>query len=412
MVDLHQDSASPDKRPEGESPVPETAARMPGVYARERVLIAAVVLLLALFAFTAFVARQYHRTVHRLGDQWFSKGEAALKAGETSRAITDYRNALVYKPDEESFEFHLAVALDRAGREDEARSYLLSLLNDSPGSGPINLALARIAVNLKNSSNAVRYYHNAIYGVWDSDPLLQRWDVRRELCEYLLNRQDTVGAEPDLIALAQETPPNDVRRENVSGDLLLRAGLWNRALTAYRAALTVNRHDTDALSGAGRAAFQLAMYSDAADYFRRLPPSEREAPAVADDFALAQEAATMNALRPGLRASEAAKRTTKALAVALSRISSCAQSHGQPLKASPHSTAPPSELQTLYATARQNRQIWSEMNLAHHPDQVVAAMTFAVQAERAASQDCGPPATIGDRALSLIATSAARPPSE
>jgi tetratricopeptide (TPR) repeat protein len=412
MVDLHQDSVPSEKRPEGESPVPETAARMPGVYARERVLIASVVLLLALFAFTAFVARQYHRTVHRLGDQWFSKGEAALNAGQTSEAITDYRNALVYKPDEESFEFHLALALDKAGRDDEARSYLLSLLPDSPGSGPINLALARIAVNLKNSSNAVRYYHNAIYGVWDSDPLLQRWEVRRELCEYLLNQRDIVNAEPDLIALAQETPPNDVHRENVSGDLLLRAGLWNRALTAYRAALAVDRHDSDALAGAGRAAFQLAMYSDAADYFRRLPASQRQAPAVADDFALAQEAATMNALRPGLRASEEAKRATKALSVALSRLSSCAQLRGQPLRMPPHSTAPPSELQNLYATAQQNRQIWSETNLAHHPDQVVAAMTFAVQAERAASQVCGPPEAIGDKALSLIAASSARPPSE
>lgn len=412
MVDLHQDSVPPEKPPETESPVPETAARMPGVYARERVLIACVVLLVALFAFTAFVARQYHRTVHRLGDQWFSKGESALQAGKTSDAVTDYRNALVYKPDDQTFEFHLALALDKAGREDEARSYLLSLLPDSPGSGPINLALARIAVNLKRNSDAIRYYHSAIYGVWDTDPLLQRWDVRRELCEYLLQQRDFADAEPDLIALAQETPPSDVRRENVTGDLLLRAGLWNRALTAFRAALAVNHNDSDALVGAGRAAFQLAMYSDAADYFRRLPGTRREKPDVTDNFALSQEAATMNALRTGLRASEAGKRAAKALSIALNRISSCAMARGESLTPAKKSSAPLTDLQQLSATSAQNRQMWSEANLAQHPDQVVAAMTFAVQAERAASKDCGPPTTIGDRALSLIATSAARPPSD
>ena len=402
----------PEKRPEPESPVPQTAARMPGMYHRERVLIACVVLLVALFAFTAFIARQYHRTVHRLGDDWYAKGEAAMHAGQTSDAAADYRNALVYKPDDEGFQFHLALALAGAGREDEARSYLLTLLTESPGSGPINLALARVAVNLKNHSDVIRYYHSAIYGVWANDPLTQRWDVRRELCEYLLNQRDMQDAEPDLIALAQETPPTDSGRENIAGDLLSRAGMWPRALTAYRAAIAVNRHDTGALAGAGRAAFQLAMFSDAAGYLQRLPEPDRSAPDVADILALSETAATMNALRPGLRASEAAKRAAKALSSAEARISSCAQTKGQPLPADPRATTPPTNLQNLYSRAQQNRQIWSEMNLAQHPDQVVAAMTFAVQAENAASAECGAPQTVADRALTLIANSAARPPSE
>lgn len=396
--------------PHGKSSVPEAAVRFPGVYHRERVLIACLVLLVALFAFTAFVARQYHRTVHRLGDQWFAKGEAAMGSDQTAAAIADYRNALVYKPDDDTFQYHLALALARTGREDEAQSYLLSLLTESPGSGPINLALARVAVNLNRNADAIRYYHSAIYGVWTLDPLQQRWEVRRELCEYLLNRRDLREAEPDLIALSQEAPPNDPRREKIAGDLLLRAALWSRALAAYRAVLAVNRRDADALAGAGRAAFELAMFSDAADYFKRLPPQARAAPDVQDEFAMAQEAATMNALRPGLRASEAAKRAARALTVAESRISICAAQRGEKLSARSNAATPPTELQKFYATAGQNRQMWSEVNLAHHPDQTVAAMTFAVQAENAATAECGPPQTLADRALSLIATSAARPP--
>ncbi len=392
--------------------MPENTARGPGMYRRERVLIACIVLLIALFAFTAFIARQYHRTVHRLGDQWFAHGETAMKAGETARAITDYRNALVYKPDDDTFEFHLALALAGAGREDEARSYLTTLLTESPGSGPINLALARTAVKLRNNSEAVRYYHNAIYGVWPSDPLTERWNVRRELCEYFLGRNDIQEAQPDLVALAQETPAGDSARQDVAGDLMSRAGMWSRALSAYRAALRVHRRDTDALAGAGRAAFQLAMYSDAAEYLQRLPEPSRSAPDIVETLGLSQQAATMNALRPGLRASEEAKRAAKALSVAQSRISSCARKHGDVLPPKPGATAPPTDLQKLYATARQNRQIWSETNLAHHPDQVVVAMTFAVQAENTASAECGPPQNIADRALSLIAKGATRPPSE
>lgn len=408
ITDEDHGSASLEKRPGGERPAPGTAARMRGTYARERVLLACIILLLALFGFTAFVARQYHRTVHRLGDGWFAKGEGALQAGQAAAAITDYRNALVYKPDDRTFQFHLAVALARDGRDNEARSYLLSLLADSPGSGPINLALARAAVRLESNSDAIRYYHGAIYGVWDSDPLTHRWEARRELCEYLLARRDIQDAEPDLIALSEETPSSDGGLEGIAGDLLLRARLWSRALAAYRATLAVSRNDPDALVGAGRAAFQLAMYSDAADYFRRLPPDRRAAPGVADAFAMAQEAATMNALRPGLRASEAARKAAKALRVAESSISACAQTHGEKVAAMP----PATPLQKLYATARQNRRLWNETNLAHHPDQVVAAMSFAAQAESAASAECGPPRSISDRALSLIAAGTARPASE
>lgn len=411
MTDDEQ-RAMPPGKPDGENPVSENAARMPGVYRRERVLIACLVLLIAFFAFTAFVARQYHRTVHRLGDQWFATGEAATQTGQIAAAITDYRNALVYKPDDDTFQFHLALALARNGREDEAQSYLLSLLTESPGSGPINLALARIAVNINRSFDAIRYYHSAIYGVWNNDPLRQRWEVRRELCEYLLNRNEVQDAQPDLIALAQETPPNDSGRQKVAGDLLLRASLWSRALAAYRAVLSTDRRAPGALAGAGRAAFELAMYSDAADYFRRLPQPNRAAPPISDDFALSQQAATMNALRPGLRASEAAKRAARALAVSEARISDCAKQRGEELHTRANIVTPPTALQKLYATGLQNRRLWSEANLAHHPDQVVAAMTFAVQAESAATGECGPPQSLPDRALTLIARSAARPPSE
>jgi tetratricopeptide (TPR) repeat protein len=404
MAEVQYESTPPDRAASGEQPVHEIAARIPGMYARERVLIACAALLIALFAFTAIVARQYHRTVHRLGDQWFGKGEASMQAGRTSQAVTEYRNALVYKPDDETFEFHLALALASAGREDEARSYLQTLLADSPGSGPINLALARVAVNLNRNSDAIRYYHNAIYGVWDADPLDRRWQVRRELCEYLINERDLRDAEPDLIALAQETPPGDTVRGNIAGSLLLRAGLWSRSLDAFRSVLAVQRRDPDALAGAGRAAFHLAMYSDVTEYFQRLPSAQREAPDVADIFALSQEAATMNALRPGLRASEEAKRAAKALSVALSRISSCAKTRGESLVA----RTPTSNLQKLYATARQNRRTWSEPNLARHSDLVVSVMTFAAKAETAAAAECGPPSSVTDRALSLVASNAAR----
>jgi tetratricopeptide (TPR) repeat protein len=390
------------------APVAVPAARIPGIYARERVLLACVVLLVALFVFTAFIARQYHRTLHRLADQWFASGEAALQAGQTATAVKYYRNALVYKPDDPTFQFHLAQALASAGREDEARAYMLSLLPESPGSGPINLALARVAVRQKSTSDAVRYYHSAIYGVWDANPLERRWEVRRELCEYLLNQGDVQQAEPDLIALAQEVPLRDVAREKIAGGLLLRANLWDHALDTYRGVLTVDRRDPDALAGAGRASFELGKYDEAADFLQRLPRERRQAPDIAQMLGTSLQVEAMDPYRTGLPASQQARRASKALVVAGSRLSACAQKLGESLSASP----PTSDLQKLFATAQQNEKGWSELNLARHPDQVTAVMSFAFQVEATASRQCGSAGSDADRALSLIAASRTRQSSE
>jgi len=372
------------------------------MYVRERVLIACAVLLIALFGFTAFIARQYHRTIHRFADEWFAKGESAMQAGQTRAAINDYRNALVYKPEDPTFQFHLAQALASAGQQVQSRAYLTNLLSEDPESGPINLTLARIAVSEKRNLDAVRYYHSAIYGVWDTDPLTQRWEVRSELCEYLLNQGNAQEAEPDLIALAQEVPLRDVGREKIAGTLLLRAGLWSRALSEFRAVLDTDRRDPDALAGAGRASFQLGDYAESVNYFNRLPRGVRVAPDVAQILPIAQQAQAMNALRPGLPASEQARRAAKALSVANARIAACATQRGESLPAA--SGAAPDQLQKLYVTAQQNKKAWTLLGLSQHPDQVTAAMSFAFQAEAAATKVCGQPQMAADKALSLIAS--------
>ena len=100
---------------------------------RELVLIICFVLLLLMFSVTALVSRLYHRKIHSLADQWYAQGDAAFHAGDAKTAILDYRNALVYSPNNSVFQLHLAQALVSAARFEEARSYLINLLAESPG---------------------------------------------------------------------------------------------------------------------------------------------------------------------------------------------------------------------------------------------------------------------------------------
>jgi len=364
-------------------------------YSREVVLLICLALLVGMFIVTGIVARSYHKIVHTLADQWFAQGMQAYQGGDATNAASDFRNALVYSPDNTSFQFHAAQALDASGKYPEAQSYLLNLLSESPGSGEINLALARIAAHSGLTTDAMRYYSSAIYGVWDADPIAARWDVRYELCKYLLDQNAVAQAQPELIALAQEVPPGDTGREKRAAALLFRAGIWDRALAQYRHVLTSDRHDSDALAGAGKAALELGKYSDAIDYFDRLLPQERDAWNISDTLDAARQIQSADPFLPGLSNREKAQRTASALAEAESRVVECARQLGQTV--SPTTEATP--LQRLSAINQKMKSDWSEPNLASHTDRIDAAMSQVFQMENVAAMDCGAPQAASDKAL-------------
>jgi tetratricopeptide (TPR) repeat protein len=367
-------------------------------YSREVVLVISFVLLIVLFAVTAVVSRLYHDKVQSLANDWFSKGEAAFRSGNVTAALTDYRNALVYSPNNSAFQLHLAQALAAAGHLDEAESYFMNLLAESPGNGEINLELARIAVRKKQSVDPMRYYQSAIYGVWDTDPLTMRWNVRRELCEYLLGAGDLSHAQPEIIALAQEVPAGDLERQKLAGAFLLRGELWDRALAEFTSVLKFDPRDEEALAGAGQAAFDLGHYSDALGYFDRLSLEKKTSPHLAGMIEQARAIVFADPWGGGLSPAEGARRVSRALRQAQSRIEECSHQIGQPIA----QTHPESGLQNLYATSVRMAREWSELNLTRHPDRIDAAMSLVFQMEDAAAQQCGEPQSGPDRALRII----------
>lgn len=389
-----------------ESPTPDP--KRDSAYPLEFVLLGYFALVVVLLGITAFIARMYHKDVHVLADNWFAKGEAKFKSGDAAQAVIDYRNALVYSPGNAVFQLHLAQALSAVpGRRDEARSYLLNLLTESPGSGEINLDLARIEKD--SMRDALRYYNGAIYGVWEKDPAVMRWNVRRELCEYLLTRGTMDQAQPEIIALAQEVPPGDVAREKDAAALLLRVKLWSRAFDEYRAVLARNKHDEDALAGAGIAAFQMSEYARAIPYFNQLPPQRRAAADVSSFLSTARDIDAENPFVRELPSEQRVRRALAALAQAESRLQQCLRQTG----GSSNSAQPPAQssaqaaaqLQKLYAAIQEATDKWNQKTLARDPSEVDALMQLVFQAENAAAQQCGEPQDAADRALLLIAQS-------
>ena len=365
----------------------------PRKYSRELVLLTTVLLLLLGTIFTAFATRMYHKKYHVLGDAWFARGQASFQSGDAQTALTDFRNALIYNPTNANFQFHLAQALAGTGRNEEARAYLVNLLSESPGSGQINLELARIATRTgpKAMPDAVRYYHAAIYGEWDTDPIATRWQIRREFCEYLLDHpatnQATNQAESEVIALADNTSPDDVAEQKVAGSLLLRTRMWSRALQEFQTLLAHDPHDEDALAGAATAAFNLAQYSRAAEYFDRLPRERRAEPDLAAMYATSRDILTASPFLSGLTTDEKVKRTAIALERAEARANDCIRrSDGTPAAGAENSA-----LQEELATTNRMASDWTERNLRKFPERIEPAMSSVFKLEDLAGERCGEP---------------------
>jgi tetratricopeptide (TPR) repeat protein len=375
-----------------------------GGYSREVVLLSCFGLMSVLLTLTALISRMYHKEVHVLADQWFQQGGAQFNAGDAVDAVKDYRNALVYTPSNPTFQLHLAEALIAAGKYDEARSYLLNLLAESPGSGEINLELARIAAHQKGAAamqDALRYYYGAIYGVWEGNPLAKRWDVRREFCEYILAHGNVNQAQPEVIALQQDVPPGDLLRQKEAAKLLLRAQLWSRAFDEYRTILDSHKHEEGALAGAGVAAFQMGQYATAMRYFTELPREKQSDPEISAMIETARGVEAANPFLRGLSSEERARRAASALTHAESLARDCSQRPGSTAK-SPTVAAALEQLQISFA---QESKDWTERNFARDPDLVDAAMNWVFQVENAAAQTCGEPQNAADRALLLLAQS-------
>jgi tetratricopeptide (TPR) repeat protein len=374
--------------------------KSPRIYSREAVLFSCIILLVLFVLFTAAVSRLYHKSIHVLADSWFAQGEVSFRAGDFKSALTDYRNALVYSPDNTKFQFHLAQALAAAGRGDEGRSYLLNLLSESPGSGEVNLALARIAAHKGSTSEALRYYQGAVYGEWENNPIAMRWQVWRELCEYLLDRGLERQAVPEIIALADNTPANDAEHLGIVGNLLLKAKLWNRALTVFRSLLSTDNQDEDALLGAGTSAFELGQYANALDYLEVLPEKDRAAPEIVEMYQTAEQIKDMDPFAGDPSREAKARKAANAMALATARLQECARQKGESLATTP----PQTQLQRAFADVRELAAGASWQSIAKHPETLDGVMSHAFEMENTAATICGEPEG-ADRGLWLLGRS-------
>ena len=378
--------------------------------ARRTPLVLAALVATAVLGFAA-VSRLVTRlkaNEKRIAYHAFEAGMAAYQGNDPGRALDDFRAALSYDRDNPTYQLSLARALRDTGRLDESEAYLVHLWEGSPQDSTINLALARLATRRHSVDDAIRYYHNAIYGVWPVEPDRNRRQTRFELIDFLLEQKAFPQAQAELVALTQVLPPDSAVHRDVAKRFRESQDLPS-ALTQYEVALKLDHKDADALAGAGETAFQLGRYTTAEKYLQRaleLNPKDEEM------RQQLQSASLVLAADPFLHHLSDAERNRRLVSAFMhggERLKACAQQLQITLP-TPEAANHPPALSPVPATEgipdlwlRWNavRRDLRQLNSASSMDMPDMLMDLVTQIEQRTAQQCGQPAGT-DLALLLI----------
>ncbi len=362
-------------------------------------VLVSIVLLAIFFVITGIATTRYHAELQAYGGRWYQRGEAALKADRPEEAVDDFHTALVYARNNTGYQMLLAQALVRANRLAEAEAQLRTLWERQPGSGQVNLELARLFSKSHNVSEAIHYYHTAVFGAWEVDPGAQRRHVRVELCKFLLKEGEKNAAESELIALQTELPADTHLHAEV-GNMFMQVQDYRRALEEFRQAIKLNPKQADAWAGAGDAAYQLADYAQARRYLQRAVDLDRRNLGAAQKLEISKLVLELDPFGRRLSQEERSRRTVAAFSQALSHLKQCAKSRDVNLLAKQAS----GPLAEAYSTAKKEQPKVTRINLVRHPDLINNVMDVVTQMEEAAQQACGTP-PLPDQALLMISHS-------
>ena len=344
------------------------------------------------------LSRAYQAQRQALGNRWFARGVADLNAKHFDAAVTEFRAALLYARDDYNYQLNLAEALIGLHQTGQASAYLLNLWDREPENGQVNLELARIAAQKGQTTEAVRYFNDAVYAAWPPDQEGQRRQARLELIELLLRTNAKMQAQAELIALGENVGEDPEQQARI-GDLFVRAEDYQHALEAYRVSLRYDRHNSAALTGAGYAAFEMGQYPVAEHYLEMALSENPNDTQAAERLKTAEMVVRMDPFRNQISSGERNRIIVEAFATAGERLTHCPVPTSTSASSAGTPPISPVNLSDQWTTLKP--QV-TERELRRDPDLGQTAMDLVFRIERQTSAQCGTPSG-ADLALLLIA---------
>jgi tetratricopeptide (TPR) repeat protein len=345
------------------------------------VLIVLTLAAVASFAAVSHLVSRFSANQQARGRRLYERGLSDANAGNFNAAVEDFRAALTCDPANPQYQLSLGRALRDTGdpkRLDEAESYLLAARRGSV-------------------EDALRYYHNAMYGVWNSDADANRRKARLELIDFLLQKGARDEAQSELMALTASLPA-DTALHLQTAKLFAQAEDYRDALAQYDLVLKLDRNHVAAMAGAGEAAYRAGHYRTAQRY---LQAASKANPEDSHSRELLDSANLILQADPFVRRisdAERNRRIVDAFKKAGERLTACAALKGINLNDNANSA---SLLATLAAQYAPMKPKLPRLRTAQESDLPDTIMDLVFQIEQQTAALCGEPQGT-DEALLLI----------
>jgi predicted Zn-dependent protease len=233
-------------------------------------IVGLVLIIAFVIAALSFIDSALERTEQRdlknQARQAHAEGDHLVKQGKVNQAIEPLRKAHIWERGNTLYELDLVDALITANKADEAEPLMNEILLREPDDGRANLSAARLMLQKGNTTDAVSYYHRAIYGDWGENTASHRVSARMELVHLLVAEHRDKELLAELLSLQEEAQTN-MPIQKALGHLFLVAGSPSSAAAAYQAMIAHDPNDAGAHAGLGEADLEQGQYRDAHSAF-------------------------------------------------------------------------------------------------------------------------------------------------
>jgi tetratricopeptide (TPR) repeat protein len=269
-----------------------------------------------------YLAKEEHSESLVEAKRSYDSGRRFMEQGKNDRAVDEFRAALVVARDNPEYQLALGEALANSGRLPDAEAELNDeLAHDGTAAAP-NLAMARVLMKEGRIQEAFSFYHRAIYGRWKQNALAHRVEVRFELIDLLVSRNEKEGLLAELLPL-QEEAPDDAATKKKLASLFISAGSPVRGADLFRDVLRSNPQDADAYAGLGDAEFARGNYRTALAHYEtalRLRPADDHARRRAE---ICNQVLALDPTQRALSTEEQYKRSVKLLDLVMNDVRQC-----------------------------------------------------------------------------------------
>jgi tetratricopeptide (TPR) repeat protein len=277
----------------------------------------------AIFAVDTFLAGMERKESRIEAARLFKQGQTLMERGENAQAIGRIRDAISIERGNRDYPRTLAQAQLAAGETAAAEATLTDLLQTNSTDGLASLIMARVLVKQGRFTEAVSYFHRAVYGQWDHDAAANRLRARFELIDLLAVRNSREELLAELLPIGDQ-PPRDLDMRTRLGRLFLLAGSPARAAVLFRGVLRDAPDNADAYAGLGQAEFAQSQYRAAQRDFQaalRLAPDNQ---AARKSLGLSNELLTLDPMLRGLGQEERFRRSLKLVELTQGEVGQCA----------------------------------------------------------------------------------------